>query len=344
MVQHAILKASMTALAVARFPDWAPTIPNTRGLILTLHHVEPEISEAFTPNAGLAITPEFLDELITGLKDSGYRFVSLDELAEREAPDAARRIAVTLDDGYRDNSDHAWPVFSRHGVPFTIFVCPGFCDRTAELWWEALEIIVRKSDHVGLADEAGAPDTPSRTVAEKERAFAAWRNWLLGEVDETRQRVVIRKLAERHGVDLAALAGELVMDWNEVRRIAADPLCTIGAHTMTHPALARLPAPEALGEMRDSADRIEIEIGKRPASLAFPYGFRAAAGPREAGLAAQAGFAVSVTTRPGFLRAGDDSHGLPRVSVNGMHQSLASMRVLLTPALWQVRDRLARTR
>ena len=49
-----------------------------------------------------------------------------------------KRIAVTLDDGYRDNLEHAWPVFQKHRAPFTIFVCPGFTERKSELWWEAL--------------------------------------------------------------------------------------------------------------------------------------------------------------------------------------------------------------
>jgi peptidoglycan/xylan/chitin deacetylase (PgdA/CDA1 family) len=60
------------------------------------------------------------------------------------------------------------------------------------------------------------------------------------------------------------------MDWDEVRTIAADPLCTIGAHTMTHPALARLSEQEARREMVDSADRIGSEIAHVRQRSRFP--------------------------------------------------------------------------
>jgi peptidoglycan/xylan/chitin deacetylase (PgdA/CDA1 family) len=149
-------------------------------------------------------------------------------------------------------------------------------------------------------------------------------------------------LAEKYGLDLTALARELVMDWDETRRIAADPLCSIGAHTMTHPALARLPAEQALQEMRQSGDRIEAEVGRRPNTIAFPYGFPAAAGRREADLAAEAGFAASFTTQPGFIRTSGPRHGLPRVSVNGLFQQTKFLDVLLTPGLWTARDAVRR--
>jgi peptidoglycan/xylan/chitin deacetylase (PgdA/CDA1 family) len=113
---------------------------------------------------------------------------------------------------------------------------------------------------------------------------------------------------------------------------------------MTHAALARLPAEAAFGEMRDSADRIEREIGNRPTSIAFPYGYPAAATAREAELAGKAGFASSFTTQPGYIRAGGPRQGLPRVSINGLFQRLRYVETLLSPGLWTMRDRLRRGR
>jgi len=130
------------------------------------------------------------------------------------------------------------------------------------------------------------------------------------------------------------------MDWDEIRTIAADPLASIGAHTMTHPALARLPPQAAFREMSDSADRIEAETGRRPTSIAFPYGYKAAAGSREAGLAEQAGFAASFTTRPGYVAKKESRHGLPRVSLNGLFQNIRHVETLLVPGLWKAKARI----
>ena len=102
----------------------------------------------------------------------------------------------------------------------------------------------------------------------------------------------------------------------------------------------QLEAGEAFAEMAGSADRLEAELGRRPQTIAFPYGYAAAAGAREALLAEQAGIAASFTTRPGYLRRDGSRQGLPRVSVNGGYQSTALMGVLMAPALWRLRDRL----
>ncbi len=343
MAKTAAIRLALGALALTRAARWLPAAPDAAGIVVTLHHVEPPRRSPFAPNAHLSIAPDFLDSFIARFKTRGWRFVRLAELLARGDGDP-RRIAVTLDDGFRDNRHHAWPIFRRHSVPFTIYVCPGFCDRTAELWWEALERIIAGTNSLSLTGEGPAETLVTRTPAEKQRAFERWADWLTGEADEARQRRAIRGLAAKYGLDLAALARDLVMDWDEVRAIAADPLCTIGAHTMTHPALARLPEQAALREMQDSADRIEAEIGARPETIAFPYGYPAAASPREAELAGQAGFAASFTTRPGTVPASGPRQGLPRISVNGLYQDVRLLEVLLTPGLWELKKRLQKRR
>jgi peptidoglycan/xylan/chitin deacetylase (PgdA/CDA1 family) len=338
-----LIGGALGALSLAQIGRWLPRPRDAAGIVVTLHHVEPARGGSFRPNAHLSVTPDFLDRFVRRMKARGRRFVSVAELlaAPRNGKDAGR-IAVTLDDGFRDNSVHALPVFRRHEVPFTLYVCPGFCDRTAELWWEALERIVATHDELPAPGEALSGRIGAGSVDEKRRAFAAWAHWLTAVADERLQRQAIRALAQHCSLDLAALARELVMDWDEVRALARDPLCTIGAHTMTHPALARLPAAEALREMQESAERIDREIGMRPQTLAFPYGYAAAASAREAELARQAGFAASFTTRPGYVGAGG-GQGLPRVSLNGLYQNPAAVEALLAPGLWKLRDSVRRS-
>ena len=335
---------ALRTLAFTRAERWLPAPGDAAGIVVTLHHVTPPQAGEFQPNAHLSVTPVFLDALLGRLKARGRTFVPVaDLLSESRRQGDARRIAVTLDDGFRDNFVHALPVFRRQGVPVTLYVCPGFCDRTAELWWEALERIVAAADEMPEPGEALSGAMRSTVPHEKRKAFAAWAHWLTAVADESLQRRAIRALAARFSLDLAALARELVMDWDEVRALARDPLCTIGAHTMTHPALARLPAGAALSEMRESAERIERELGVRPTTFAFPYGYRAAAGEREAELAERAGFLASFTTRPGFVRT-DARQGLPRVSINGLYQDPEAMETLLNPGLWALRNKMRKPR
>jgi peptidoglycan/xylan/chitin deacetylase (PgdA/CDA1 family) len=337
-MRYSLIEATLRGLAATGLTRHLPAPADACGVVVTLHHLDPSPPAPFRPNARLTVTPGFLAAFIDTARQNGWHFTGLEELvrAAREGK-PGRRIAVTLDDGFRDNAEHALPVFRRLDVPFTIFVCPGFCDARAELWWEALERIVAAHEMVQV--DGGPSPLAARTVAQKRAAYLRLERWLVEELDEDAQRAAVRGLAARYGVDLARLARELVMSWDEVRAIAGEPLCTIGAHTMTHPALARLPAEDATAEMRGSADRLERELGRRPWAIAFPYGTPAAAGRREAQLAAQAGFAASFTTRPGYVAAGVETHGLPRVSLNGLFQDAALVQPLLEPGLWRLRER-----
>ena len=106
------------------------------------------------------------------------------------------------------------------------------------------------------------------------------------------------------------------------RRSPDDPLVTIGAHSITHCNLAKQSEEIAHQEMAISRARIEDALQRPVLHLAYPYGDRTAAGPREFALARAAGFKTAVTTRPGMLfpESADHLTALPRVSLNGNYQ------------------------
>jgi peptidoglycan/xylan/chitin deacetylase (PgdA/CDA1 family) len=153
-------------------------------------------------------------------------------------------------------------------------------------------------------------------------------------------RDVVRRLAAFYQVDVAAFCARECMDWADLARLAADPLVTIGARTVNHPILARLPKDAARSEMELSRSVIEAALGVTPAHLSYPYGDRAACGSREFEIAAELGFRTAVTARPGVLFASHQRNllALPRVPVDGDYQRMRYLRVLLSGAatkLWK---------
>ena len=125
-----------------------------------------------------------------------------------------------------------------------------------------------------------------------------------------------------------------MMNWDEIRRLAADPLVTIGAHTRRHFALAKLTLAEARAEIEESVRRIEREIGKPCRHFSYPYGDEASAGQREFDLAKELGLKTGVTTRKGLIhpRHAGELTALPRVSLNGDYQKPRYVKVLLSGA------------
>ncbi len=306
------------------------------GSILMLHRVCDRPPGRFVPNSHLCAAPAFLDRVIRSMKARGVEFVSMDELVRRmNAADMdphSRFASVSLDDGYRDNLENAVPIFQAHQVPFTIYVATGLVDGQADLWWEDLASVIATRDHISFAMPRGRVDFDLGTNARKEAVYGELLEYLSTQVPEVEQREKVRELAWLYKVDTAAHRRAAIMNWREITELAKDPLCTIGAHTIHHYALARLSQKDALFEMNESASVLEAELGERPRHFAYPYGGPEAAGEREFRLARKCGFDSATTTRHGVLYPAhvDHLHALPRVSLNGNFQATRYVKTQLS--------------
>lgn len=302
------------------------------GAILMLHHVRPDPGGAGL-NRLLEIEPDFLDRLLDDLKQ-GVRFVSLDEVADRLRSGHLdeRFLAVTLDDGYRDNLRYAAPVFRAHGVPYTIYVSPGLTDGAADLWWELLELVVEKNEEIVFDTPSGPRTIACATGREKRQAYDALMGYALNEIDEGGQREMVRTLCRKYGIDRAAHWRNSLADWEELRGLRGDSLAAIGAHTMNHFQLRRLSRERAEEEIARSRDVLGEMLGERPRHFAYPYGGPDAAGPREVEIARATGFDTAVTTRHGLLMPAHAGamHALPRISVNGNFQRVGYVETMLS--------------
>lgn len=303
------------------------------GVIFCMHRVQPDAGQAagFRPNANLTSTPGFLDASLSMLRREGYEFLSLDAAADRIANGGQghRPFAVfTLDDGYRDNLEHALPVFEKHMCPFAVYVTPGFVDGTSEMWWMALEKIIDRGAGRNIA-VGGTQRTLGASDASKQ---AAWNVFLplVQELPEHEQRAWIRQQAAAFGVDMQQMCRAEIMSWDELRTMEAHPLATIGAHTLNHFAVARLSENEARAEISGSGQRLERELGKPVQHFAFPYGNVGHAGPRDFRLCRESGYATAVTTRLGTVFADHAKYmyALPRVMVSGKYQEPRWLQVL----------------
>lgn len=302
------------------------------GAVLMLHSVTARAKAGDGLNAHLTITPDFLDLLIASMKSDGYEFVSMDEAVARLREPRGNGLfaALTADDGYRDNLVEALPVLEKHGAPVTIYIAPALIDGAVGLWWEAIEQIVRQRDVVHLTGPSGRVVLDCSTPRQKAASFGKLLEYLTVNVLEREQQQAVREIAEAAGVDIASVGS--LLDWDEIRQLAGHPLVTIGAHTVTHPNLARLELDDARAEIGDAARIIGDKIGKRPVHMAYPYGYAAAVGIREVELARDAGFVSAVTTRHGLLRTAhvDYLHALPRISINGRYQDVGHIRTMLS--------------
>jgi peptidoglycan/xylan/chitin deacetylase (PgdA/CDA1 family) len=333
--RNAVIRAGLGALYFSGAHVLLRPIFSGVGAIFMLHHVRPCRHGEFQPNRHLEVTPEFLRQMLTHLRSRGIDIIGMAEVHERliERNFSRRFASFTLDDGYRDNRDFALPVMRQFDAPFTLYVTSDFAAGIGRLWWIALEMAVAKASAIEVAIDGVACRLDTATPPAKEAAFDRLHDWLRG-LPEHEMRREMSALCDRTGVDEAAICRALCMSWDELKSFAADPLVTVGAHSVSHCNLAAQSETVAGEELTVSRARIEAALQRSVVHLAYPYGDRVAAGSREFALASAAGYRTAVTTRPGMVFPESASHlmALPRVSLNGNYQDTRILPVLTSGA------------
>ena len=281
------------------------------GSILSFHRV---VDDPPRRRSGYCRTLETstseLDRLVRRLRTRGYAIVSLDEaLASLGRPASRGRFAVlTFDDGYADWVTHVHPLLSSLRAPFTLYVTTGYPDRTIVPWGFMLERLLATIDVLAIDLEVREERLNLVLDDERERAFAR-----LIAVLEGSDAGASRALGARLFGEEAILQQDIAIRWEQLARMAEDPLVTIGAHTVSHPVLCKMSEEAVAAEMRMSKQILEKRLGRLVLHFAYPFGGRVHAGAREFRLAADCGFASAVTTRLGNVFPESDRAALPRI-------------------------------
>lgn len=121
--------------------------------ILLYHYVEYVKDEGDTIRKSLNITPYTFEQEIKTLKDAGYKFITLADLAnflDNKSTLPAKPVILTFDDGYRDFYTDVFPILKKYQVKVTVYVVPNFLNKPNNLdTWQIKEMIVSNLVEVG---------------------------------------------------------------------------------------------------------------------------------------------------------------------------------------------------
>ena len=303
------------------------------GAILRFAHVRPRRRGAFQPLREHEITPQFLDRAIGALKRWNYDIIGMDEVCRRAVtlPETRRFAALTFDGAPKDLIQFAYPVLARHAVPFTIYVPTAFPDGVGDAWWLGLEQVIARESRVSLMMGEKEQRFTVTGNAEKQALFSHLEGWLRS-LPPSDLSAAVADLCTRYRIDLAALSRTASMDWEDLARLAADPLVTIGSATVNYPVLANMKDTAALREMTMGKAVAESAFRREIRHLAFPFGDRSSFRRNHVVMAEEAGFASAVSTIPGIVDAEGRTNlrALPRISWDGRVRSLRVLRVLVS--------------
>jgi len=256
-----------------------------------------------------------------------FQVLRLEEAVERLSRGRlpARAVSVSFDDGYADNHDVALPILRRFGIPATFFIATGFLDG-GRMWNDTVIEAIRRAkgptlDLSGLGLGTYSVDS----LPERRTAIHSLLKSIKHKPPSERDQIVDVIAASVE----APMPTNLMMTRNDVRALCSAGM-GIGGHTVNHPILTRLAAPEAEREIADGKAELETIIGEPVALFAYPNGkpmedFAA----EHVALVKRLGFRAAVTTSWGAARRTSDLFQLPRFTPWDRQALKFSIRLLL---------------
>ena len=281
--------------------------------IVMLHRVYPFERGKLHSNEAMKVSPEFLERFIQQSIEDGYQFISLNKLYDilEKKQKITKRIVITLDDGYRDNFEVAYPIFKKYGVPFCIYVTTSFPEKTAVLWWYAIEDLIVQNETIKLST---GEVYGCKTIKDKEDVFLQIRKKILS-LDASSILDELKKMFSNYDIDWLQKSNKLSMSWDQIIELSKDNLATIGGHTVNHLAFNKLSEDEIYKEILEGNDLISSKIGKRIEHFSYPFGSVNEVGSREFKILSKMNFKTATTTRRGniFMRQRYKMEQFPRV-------------------------------
>lgn len=284
----------------------------------------------------LAVHPNHFYDQMQYLKEN-FDVVPISALAEEgRARKSNRTVAITFDDGFKDNYTNAAPVLDWHGLPATFFVATTAAQQRHSYWWDSLQEVIFHADvlprelemTIGTEVLQFAFQTDHLLTSTLRNQIRSWNYnqaipnerialymllWHhMKRLPHAAQVNTMAKIQRWSGVAQVFAGESATMSVREIQILGDNPLFSIGAHTVNHAMLSTQDAEAQAYEVKESKRQLEKWLAKPVDGFAYPYGNFNALTQQ---LLKETGFAYAVSTECRPVTAGDDPFALPRIQV-----------------------------
>ncbi|MCC7306632.1 MAG: polysaccharide deacetylase family protein [Acidobacteria bacterium] len=244
-----------------------------------------------------------------------YKIIPLNEAVARlkaneKLPE--RSAVITIDDGYYDFYDIAFPVLKSFGVPATIYLVTDFVAGNCWIWTDKARYILTKTrrDRITFEIDGRVFDMPLGGL-ESRFAAAGSLNSELKKLPDEEKDVYLAELAQAMDVTVPETPPHefSALSWDQAREIATAQI-EIGSHTAAHPILTNVDSERLKNELEWSKASLEQELERSLIHFCYPNGN---VSTRERDAVEAAGYASAVTTEIKLCENGSGRFLIPRI-------------------------------
>jgi peptidoglycan/xylan/chitin deacetylase (PgdA/CDA1 family) len=239
-----------------------------KGAILVYHRVvkDEQIEEAL--ELGLTVSFSNFERHIKELK-SKYKICSMNEFVENLKKKTNEfMIAITFDDGYKDNLYQALPILAKHEVPASIYITTRFLNKDVNIWWYELADIIQNRTEINFQYQEKKfyflLENKKQKLTAYQNLIKLFKNLRIDKQNELMEKITNTKKRKNYS--------KICLNSEEILMLEKNPLITIGSHGHNHLNLKILSDDEVKYEITKSLEILENLLNRKVKHFAYPFG------------------------------------------------------------------------
>jgi peptidoglycan/xylan/chitin deacetylase (PgdA/CDA1 family) len=269
MSKRRLAATTLQRLGLLRALEMVPAKP---GILIINHHRVGDAASTRFDRGVFSASAEGFDLQLKYFKKH-FNVVGGDELealVSGKTPLKRMHIAITFDDGYRNDYTTSFQVLKANDCAAAFFLVPEHVGTCTIPWWDEIAYLVRNSPRPQITLSTPVPLTVILEADREPAIYAVLRHYK--REDNRHGDKLLAELREQAGCEVPA-TGRRFINWEEAREMKAAGM-TIGSHTQTHGILGQMPPKAQHWELTESKKNIEANLGDKVRSLAYPVGIR----------------------------------------------------------------------
>lgn len=255
-----------------------------------------------------------------------HRVLSLSEAIDRLKNGASlppNAVVITIDDGYADAYEIAFPLLKKFDLPATLYAVTDFLDGRIWLWTDLMRYVLSETKTNLVKVEFTGEDKieTNLTNAAQKLETANRINARLKKLPNEQKETKIKEIAKRLNISIpeTPTINFAPVSWTQAREMDAG-FVRVESHTVTHPILTNINQNELDDELRISKNRLEDQLNREVKNFCYPNGTLNAAVQKAV---ENAGYESAVTTAYGFNDVNTNQFALKRIDAPAAIENFA---------------------
>jgi len=181
-------------------------------------------------------------------------------------------VIITIDDGYHDFYEYAFPELVSRKLHATLFVTASFVDQKIWLWPDRLYYLLSNTTlgEIPFTIASGKRHLRLSNAREVDIAWRVINDWCISVPDIEKERLLL-ELESLLAVSIPSVPTRdySALNWDELREVHSSGI-EIGSHTMTHPILSKIDPDLLEKEILESKLIIESQLQDKVSTFCYP--------------------------------------------------------------------------